>query len=108
MYWTGQFVKNPTQPRNGITTADYQTGGVTIPEGSFVDPWGHFYLVWVDANHDGDLSTAVGWFYQNVKPGSVHPGDPPLSLEIGSIGPDGKFGKNGDGILAGSDDIVTW
>ena len=112
VYWNGADVKNPSKPLSGITTADYSTNGYTIYKGGLVDPWGHEYVVWFDINHDGDLSTAAHWFYTDVDPTpenrKVHPGDEPMGFEIGSLGPDGKFGKNGNNVLAGSDDIVTW
>lgn len=110
VYWSGPFVKNPSKPVSGITTADYDTNGYRINKGGLVDPWGHEYVVWFDIHFDGDLSAAAHWFYQDIADdsGKVHPGEPPMGFAIGSLGPDGKFGKNGNHILAGSDDIVTW
>ena len=108
VYWQGQTAQSPTNPVSGITTRDVTREGNVIHKGSFVDPWGNQYIVWVDVRTDGDLGTAVGWFYKNTKEGDVRTADPPLGTAFGSMGADGKFGTKGDGILKGSDDIVSW
>ena len=108
VYWSGPLVKNPAIPRNGITTVDFMDGNNSVRAGSLVDPWGNPYVIWIDANKDGDLSNAIGRFYRNIAPNSVRPGLPPMGFEIGSLGPDGQFGTKGNGILAGSDDTVSW
>jgi prepilin-type N-terminal cleavage/methylation domain-containing protein len=108
VYWTGPFAKNPTTPRNGITTQKVMDGVNEIPVGSLVDPWGNPYVVWFDANKDGDLSTAFGWFYHDIVAGSIRPGTAPAGVAFASLGPDGEWGTRDDGILANSDDIVIY
>ena len=121
VYWTGQNAASLTQPRSGISQADIQGvnaqgAAKTIPKGSFMDPWGRPYIVYIDITKDGDLTDAAGWYYYNAgyKAGDVHTGLFPNGLEFVSMGPDGVYGTksaqnpNGNGILAGSDDIVTW
>ena len=110
VYWEGQMVKDRNSPRSGITYNAVGTGANMIEAGSFVDPWGNSYIVWIDANNDGDLSTAAHWYYYDSNPtkGTVVAGLPPMGLEFGSMGPDGKWGTKGNYLLQGSDDIVTW
>ena len=108
VYWTGPLVKNPVAPRNGITTQDVKDGQNTIPAGSLVDPWGNSYVIWIDANKDGDLSTAFGWFYKDIQSGSIRPGTAPAGMAFCSLGPDGEWGTHEDGVLPGSDDIVVY
>ncbi len=112
VYWGGQFAKSATQPRSGITTQDVTDGGLTIHKGSLVDPWGNQYVVWFNVSKSGDLTTALGWFYQdyqNATPQNhVTCGLPPLGVECASLGPDGDWGTKGNLVLKGSDDIVTW
>ncbi len=108
VYWSGEFTKSATKPRSGITTQDVTVAGNTIPKGSFVDPWGNSYFFYFDADKDGDLSLIIGHYYQNMPVGTVTPGRPPLGFAVSSMGPDGKVGSNGNGILPGSDDIVSW
>ena len=111
VYWPGQIAKSPNHPRSGITTVNVNNSyNSQVYSGSLVDPWGNAYVVWFDANKDGDLSVATNWFYSDVSTaiGTVHPGIPPLGVTCASMGPDGKWGTNGNNILAGSDDIVTW
>ena len=111
VYWQGPLAKNPSQPRNGIATADFNDAyNSKVFAGSLVDPWGSAYVVWIDANKDGDMSKSINWFYTDVSAttGTVQPGIPPLGIETGSLGPDRKWGTNGNNVLAGSDDVVTW
>lgn len=110
VYWDGPFAKSTTNPRNGITLQDYQDGSDTVKKGSLVDPWGNPYLVWIDADGDGDLTTLIGQYYNDVKANvnPVTPGGPPMGIEFSSLGPDGEFGTKENKILAGSDDVVTW
>ena len=68
VYWVGKLAASLTQPRNGISQADVtwkdHTGAsYIISKGSLMDPWGRSYIIWIDANRDGDFSAAANWFY---------------------------------------------
>ena len=110
VYWQGQIAKSQTAPRDGITTADYTSPqGHLLKKGSFVDPWGEEYVVYLDVNKDGDLSEALNWYYHDISknPGTVHPGDG-QAVAVASMGVDGQWGTKGNGILKGSDDVVFY
>lgn len=99
-YFDAQYVKDPSKPASGILLHDNNTGGHIMKAGSFVDPWGAEYVVMLDANRDGDLEKVTRLFYpQNP----INQG-PKGSVQIGSPGTDGKWGKLG--VIDGSDDIV--
>lgn len=111
VYWSGAFAKSPTKPREGITTQDVTLpNGNKILKGSLVDPWGNCYIVFIDADKSGEVNKVVTYFYSDA--GNVKVGPPPQGVVFCSMGPDGVFGTkvngNGNGILKGSDDIVTW
>lgn len=114
VYWPGPLAKSAVHPVNGITTQNFKDGDNVVPQGSLVDPWGNSYVVWIDANRDGDLSVAAHWFYSDIKTkdtdgvADVPCGLPPMGMEFASLGPDGEWGTRGNFILKGSDDIVTW
>ncbi len=112
VYWAGGYAKNAAKPRSGITTQDVTlTNGNKIPQGSLVDPWGNCYVVFIDADKDGDMSKIIGAYY-SAETITYAPGAPPFGIAICSLGPDGVFGSkvNGqsNGKLTGSDDITTW
>ena len=108
VYWEGQMVKDRKNPRSGLTFDDAANGG--IKAGTFVDPWGNPYLIWIDANNDGDMSEILNESYSDVSAtyGTIHAGLPPMGMEFGSLGADGKWGTQGNHVLGGSDDVVTW
>ena len=81
--------------------------GNTIPKGSLVDPWGNSYIVYIDADNDGDLSTIIAAHYY-MDAGTVKASSPPMGAAFASLGPDGQFGTKGNGLLKNSDDIVSW
>ena len=109
VYLQGNNAKNPSDPRSGFLTQDHNDGNYTIMNGAMVDPWGSEYVVWFDRSGDGDLNTAIRWFYgsypQSSQPYPLGPG-PGGPVQVASMGPDGNFGKNGR--VTGSDDVVTW
>ena len=110
---------NTLQPKGGIVTS---TNPVTAPngdslkQGTWVDPWGNQYVIFVDANYDGTISSEFKggtvqqtggtlWFYSSANPGG---GVVRLSAGACSLGKDGKWGNNGDKLWTGSDDVVSW
>ena len=112
VYWPGQFVKNAIVPKSGITTQDVKDGTDVIHKGDLVDPWGNPYVVWINVTRTGDLTQALGWFYQDytteTDADAVKPGLPPFGGAWPWLGPDGEWGTKDNNILKGSDDIVTW
>ncbi len=111
VYWAGGFAKSATQPRSGIASQDVTLkNGNKIVKGALVDPWGNSYIFFIDANRDNDLSAIIHSFYSDVPAavGTIKVDGPPLGIGYCCMGPDGKFGTNGNGILKGSDDIVSW
>ena len=107
VYFQGTNAKNPSNPREGFVLKDYNDGNYTIKAGSLVDPWGNEYVVWLDANGDGDLTTGASWFYNDYSGKPVGYG-PQGAVAVASMGADNGFGTNGNGVLAGSDDVTTW
>jgi hypothetical protein len=74
--------------------------------GSYVDPWGDEYVVFVDADYSGDIMQSLGWFYTDFSSGSsstVRAG-----VGAASLGKDQTWGTNGDHKFTGSDDIGSW
>ena len=112
VYWGGPFAKNASKPRSGITTQDVTVNGETIHAGSLVDPWGNAYVIWFNVSKSGDLTGIISGIYKDYTPvtdqNRLTCGLPPLGVECASRGPDGGFGAKGNGVLKGSDDIVTW
>lgn len=112
VYWSGPTAKSVTAPREGITTDDFMDGTDRVLKGSLVDPWGNSYVVWFNVTKSGDLTEALGWFYNDY--GGANPqtsvtcGQAPLGVECASLGPDGEWGTKENHILKASDDIVTW
>jgi prepilin-type N-terminal cleavage/methylation domain-containing protein len=117
VYFEPAMAKGGTSPHGGLVTvsgAKEPTGG-SVPYGGYVDPWGMEYVVFIDSNYDGSLSTltpeenlegatsaAMSWFYNPPVP-VVNCGCAAVSL-----GPDSNWGTAGNGIFQGSDDIATW
>ena len=110
VYYTGPFVKNEGDPRHGLLRVAYTdttpVTGYTMHAGSFVDPWGSEYVVWLDANNDHDLNMDMRWFYSNYPPNTdAQIIGPKGTVQAASLGPDGDWGKNG--VPDGSDDIIS-
>jgi prepilin-type N-terminal cleavage/methylation domain-containing protein len=102
-------VKNQSQPKSGIATLTVTVNGISIPIGSFVDPYGTPYNVAIDGGYDNQISNPYG------VPATGGAGSNPLFLgAIGwSLGSDQKLGTNGDKIYrtsggAQSDDVISW
>ena len=39
---------------------EVQKGGVYSGDGNWYDPWGFQYIIFIDSDYDGDLTTEVG------------------------------------------------
>ena len=108
--------QSTTQPKGGIAAGTNPTtapDGDSIKQGTYVDPWGNQYVIFVDANYNGTISSGdtgenggTLWFYY----GAGNPGGGVVRLSAGacSLGKDGKWGNNGNGTWPGSDDVVSW
>jgi prepilin-type N-terminal cleavage/methylation domain-containing protein len=90
------FLEAPPAKKSGNSR-----GGIG-KDGTFFDPWGNEYVVFVDSDYDHSLTKILGRFYSGED----------VSLRVGvaavSPGKDGKWGTNGNGKLEGSDDVVSW
>ena len=98
-------VKDQNLPKSGIATLTVTVNGVSIPLGSFVDPWGMPYAIKIDGTYDNQL----------INPYALNAGATPLQLGViawsfgtdtqsQSIpGPaaDKKAGTN-------DDDVISW
>jgi len=110
VYFNGPNVKDPKNPRSGFftgTSAIANSNGYSIKPGSYVDPWGDEYAVFIDGDYDGQITTALGWFYNDYSGGTSNT----VRFGVGavSLGKDGVWGtKNGSHTFAGSDDIGSW
>ncbi len=108
VYLNAPNAKDSQNPKSGIaigTSNVTNATGETIAPGSFVDPWGSEYVTFIDGDYDGDITTGLGYFYNDYKAGNVHV---KLGVAACSLGKDGKWGTNGDGKAAGSDDVISW
>ncbi len=107
VYLQSSNAKNPSNPREGFLLKDFNDGNYTIKAGALVDPWGNEYVVWLDVNGDGDLTTGASWFYNDYSGKPVGYG-PQGAVAVASMGADNGWGTKGNQLLAGSDDVVTW
>ena len=112
VYYQAPNVKNPKQPRSGfiLQSPGYTTPGATgnpsytIIPGSLVDPWGNEYMIFLDANNDGDLNNMFARIY------TAYPANqgPAGTVQVVSMGPDSTLGKNNSLTPTGSDDVISW
>ena len=104
VYFQGNNVRNPSDPRSGFLLTPYNDGNYTIKAGSLVDPWGDEYMIWLDGSATGTLNPVMNPFFYTIPPEQ----GPPGPVQVSSMGPDCSFGAAGNKIVAGSDDVVTW
>ncbi len=106
VFFEGNLAKDAVHPKSGFaSTSAKAANGDTIKTGTFVDPWGNPYAVFIDASYDNSITSNGGgirWFYYVDQP------DVNLGAGACSLGKDGKWGTNGNGKLQGSDDVATW
>ncbi len=85
-------IKDQNRPRSGMAPA---------PNGQFYDPWGHPYVLRMDADYDGQIPN----------PYSANSGAGPdrirQAIIAWSLGKDGVLGRNGRH-FTGSDDVISW
>jgi prepilin-type N-terminal cleavage/methylation domain-containing protein len=98
-------VKNGPNPRSGIATQTVTVNGLSVPLGSYVDPWGTNYLIRIDGDYNNQVAN----------PYTANAGATP-NLQLGviawSVGTDtsGPFivtgGDKNTGVFA--DDVISW
>jgi type II secretory pathway pseudopilin PulG len=111
IYFEANNAKDQTNPKggfyegqgNGNATSITGPAGNKILPGSYLDPWGMEYVVFLDANYDGNLNAAIQWFYYTNPIPAVN-----TSVAACSLGADHTWGANGNGGFYASDDIATW
>ena len=100
-YFESPDVKNSSNPRSGFLVLKYSSAGTSLPIGTLVDPWGKQYIIFLDANGDGDLNTIVKKIYTSY--GTHGPQGP---AQVACFGPDGVVSTTHT--PKGSDDVVTF
>ena len=93
-------VKNFANPRSGISTQTVTVNGVSIPLGSFVDPWGTNYVIRIDGDYNNQVAN----------PYSANAGATPLQLGVigWSLGVDQAGGSGDKNSGAAADDVISW
>jgi prepilin-type N-terminal cleavage/methylation domain-containing protein len=94
-------VKDQNLPKSGIATLTVTVNGVSIPIGSFVDPWGTPYRVAIDGTYDNQVPN----------PYTANAGATP-NLQIGviawSLGKDQTGGSGDKKSVTSDDDVISW
>jgi prepilin-type N-terminal cleavage/methylation domain-containing protein len=90
-------VKDQNLPKSGIATLTVTVNGVSIPIGSFVDPWGTPYRVAIDGTYDNQITN----------PYTANAGSGTLTIGViaWSLGADGV---QGTADFKASDDVISW
>src|SRR5438132_4854885 len=93
-------VKDPAHPRSGIATQTVTVNGVSIPKGSYVDPWGTNYVIRIDGDYNNQVAN----------PYSSNAGS--TTLQIGVIawsrGKDQAGGSGDKKSATSDDDVISW
>jgi prepilin-type N-terminal cleavage/methylation domain-containing protein len=94
--------KSATNPRSGIVQTDVVVNGVvTVPAGTFVDPWGTSYKVTINGAYDNQIPN----------PYSSNAGAAP-QLQQGviawSLGKDRQGGSGDKSAGTSKDDVISW
>jgi prepilin-type N-terminal cleavage/methylation domain-containing protein len=94
-------VKDGANPLLGIATRTVTVNGVSIPLGSYVDPWGTNYVIRIDGDYNNQVAN----------PYTANAGATP-NLTIGviawSLGKDGLGGSGDKSSTNSSDDLISW
>src|SRR6266487_2663984 len=92
-------VKDRNLPKSGIATLTVTVNGVSIPIGSFVDPWGTPYRVAIDGTYDNQITN----------PYTADTGAGSATLTTGAIAWSlGADGVQGTADFKASDDVISW
>jgi prepilin-type N-terminal cleavage/methylation domain-containing protein len=96
-------VKDGVNPKAGIATQNATVNGVSIPLGSYVDPWGMQYRVAIDGNYDNQIT--------NPYTTNTGAGLSPLTFGViaWSAGKDQSApDSGGTQTFTDSDDVLSW
>lgn len=94
--------------RAGVSTSAAKRGrrGSSAMPGSFLDPWGREYAVFIDADYNNEVTQGLGWFYwDEYIPGTA---SVRLGVAASSLGKDGEWGNDNNGQASKSDDVLSW
>ena len=93
-------VKDPANPRSGIATQTVTVNGVSIPLGSYVDPWGKNYVIRIDGGYNNQVAN----------PYSSNAGSDPLQIGViaWSLGKEGAGGSGDKKSATSDDDVISW
>ncbi len=96
-------VKVSANPRSGIATQTVTVNGVSIPRGSYVDPWGTNYVVRIDGDYNNQVANP---YSQNAgATPNLQIGVVALSLGLDQAGGVGSADKNAG---TAADDVISW
>ena len=96
VYFSGNSAKDLNNPRSGFASGAStitNSNGYSIQPGSYVDPWGDAYVVFIDADYSGDIAQSLGWFYNDFSGGTTSA--PRVGVGAASLGKDGTWGSAG-------------
>ncbi len=105
VFFDGKSASDASSPKSGFAIQDGPNG---VTKGSFVDPWGYQYRIYIDGDYDNKITNLPYGDFQAEKA-------PLTGVAACSVGKDGGVGnakagdnmyKNSSGTI--SDDIVSW
>jgi prepilin-type N-terminal cleavage/methylation domain-containing protein len=104
IYVEPRSVKDPSKPQ----------GGISFNDGRWYDPWGTQYVIFLDANYNGQID-GTSPFTDTYNTGNSNGGTPGTGVAVASFGKDkvpgsktGSGDTQGNKNLAGSDDVTSW
>ena len=97
VYISPPLVKDPNNPRSGITTI-----AANAPKGTYYDPWGSPYNLVIDGSYDNHVPNPYG----DTGGAGVNP--LPYGVIAWSNGLDQLLGGNPEGTYTNSDDVISW
>ena len=105
VFFNGPMVKDPARPRGGFDA-----------NGEFWDPWGSpntaasttgHYIINIDANYD-NVTQAYTLDYSDLMYDTSTGKGVRGGVIAASLGKDGDYGKKGNKVYSGSDDVLSW
>ena len=80
--------------------------GSRVMPGSLLDPWGHEYAVFIDADYNNDVTQGLGWYYSDEYTSATNAVR--LGVAACSLGKDGEWGNDDNGRASNTDDVLSW